>query len=236
MKTAKTAGTSIEVYLSQICDSKDVFTPFSEPEEGHLPRNYLGIFNPAPELKKKLKLWWSGYKVDFSASFSDFVTLRKYFHHIPAWQIANRVPRQVWDNYYKFCVERNPWDKVVSGLNWYNKKYRTKLSIDQYLSMCSSRIQARKHGVGICPFNLYNYSDPITGKQLVDKIIFYENLAPELEKIFLCLGIDTPNRFDVYAKSGFRDNRSYREVFNSAQQARVEKLFKGEIELHGYTF
>jgi len=55
VKTAKTAGTSIEVYLSQICDSKDVFTPFSEPEEGHLPRNYLGIFNPAPELKKKLK-------------------------------------------------------------------------------------------------------------------------------------------------------------------------------------
>ena len=40
IKTAKTAGTSIEVFLSKRCGPQDVVTPIVPRVEGHQPRNY----------------------------------------------------------------------------------------------------------------------------------------------------------------------------------------------------
>ena len=64
VKTAKTAGTSIEKFLSPICGPSDVLTPFSSPEEGHCPRNYKGWFNPIPELIKRMYsgCWLASYR------------------------------------------------------------------------------------------------------------------------------------------------------------------------------
>ncbi len=39
IKTAKTAGTSIEVFLSGHCGPSDILTPIAPPVEGHQPRN-----------------------------------------------------------------------------------------------------------------------------------------------------------------------------------------------------
>ena len=50
IKTAKTAGTSIEVFLSKQCDATDIVTPIAPPIEGHQPRNYRGFINPIPEI------------------------------------------------------------------------------------------------------------------------------------------------------------------------------------------
>jgi hypothetical protein len=40
IKTAKTAGTSIEVFLSKHCGPKGIVTPIALTVEGHQPRNY----------------------------------------------------------------------------------------------------------------------------------------------------------------------------------------------------
>lgn len=40
VKTAKTAGTAIEVSLSPLCGPDDVVTPIIPPEPGHEPRNF----------------------------------------------------------------------------------------------------------------------------------------------------------------------------------------------------
>ena len=48
VKTLKTAGTSIEVFLSQHCGPDDVVTPILPHVEPHLPRNHDGYFNHMP--------------------------------------------------------------------------------------------------------------------------------------------------------------------------------------------
>jgi hypothetical protein len=47
IKTVKTAGTSLEVFLAQHCGPDDVLTLFDPPIEGHQPRNYEGSCNPS---------------------------------------------------------------------------------------------------------------------------------------------------------------------------------------------
>lgn len=43
VKTGKTAGTAIEVSLSQICGAEDVLTPVQPKEPMHKPRNYKAV-------------------------------------------------------------------------------------------------------------------------------------------------------------------------------------------------
>jgi hypothetical protein len=63
-KTFKTAGTSIETYLSDHCGPDDVLTPFGVPVEPHRPRNHLGFFNhmSAEIIRGKIEAdIWNGY-------------------------------------------------------------------------------------------------------------------------------------------------------------------------------
>ena len=76
----------------------------------------------------------------------------------------------------------------------------------------------------------------INGEIAVDRVCRYENLAAELDGLRVRLGL--PARLDLpRAKSGFRkDKRSYREILNDEQKAKIEALFGEEIGLFGYQF
>jgi hypothetical protein len=217
IKTAKTAGTSIEVFLSKHCDATDVVTPIEPPVEGHEPRNYEGFINPIPEiLQRPGKL--------FSALRHSITSREKFYRHMPASEVQKRVPVEVWTTYFKFCVERNPWDKVLSHYHMHAAREGGSLSLDEYLAR------------GRFPINYFRYTD-LSGKIIVDRILRYENLLTELGKVFSQLKIPFKGTLGVQAKSEYRtDRRPYQEVFNDKQRRIVERAFAKEIELHGYRF
>ena len=66
LKTIKTAGTSLETFLSQACAETDVVTPFGEAVEAHKPRNFDGFYNhiTADEVRRRVgeKIWRDYYK------------------------------------------------------------------------------------------------------------------------------------------------------------------------------
>jgi hypothetical protein len=218
VKTAKTAGTSIEVFLSRYCDSTDVVTPIEPPVEGHRPRNYLGFINPIPEiLEKPGKI--------FSALRHSITSREKFYRHMPALQVRTRVPRDVWNSYFKFCVERNPWDKVLSHYHMHAAREGGPLSLDEYLAR------------GRFPINFFRYTDRSGRKIIVDRVLRYENLLTELGEVFSQLKIPFEGTLGVQAKSGYRtDRRPYQDVFNEKQRRIVKEAFAKEIELHGYRF
>ena len=92
IKTRKTAGTSIEVFLSGVCGENDVVGPLGPAEESHRPRNYKNLRG-----------------------------LNVHTEHAAAGRIKSCISKSVWNNYFKFCVERNPWDKAISY--YYSRKY-----------------------------------------------------------------------------------------------------------------
>ena len=42
IKTRKTAGTSLEVYLAQQCTDEDIIAPIYPENPSHKPRNFVG--------------------------------------------------------------------------------------------------------------------------------------------------------------------------------------------------
>ena len=161
IKTAKTAGTSIEVFLSKHCGADDIVTPIAPPVDDHQPRNYYGVINPIPEiLQRPGKI--------FDALKHSITSREKFYNHMPARDIRNRVPADVWNDYFKFCVERNPWDKVLSHYYMHAAREGGSLSLDEYLAR------------GRFPINYFRYTDRSATKLIVDRVLRYENLLAEL--------------------------------------------------------
>lgn len=218
IKTAKTAGTSIEVFLSKQCGPKDILTPIEPPVEGHQPRNYKGFINPIPEILERPGKF-------FRALQNSMTSREKFYRHMPALEVQRRVPADVWKDYFKFCVERNPWDKVLSHYHMHSAREGGLLSLDEYLAR------------GRFPINSFRYTDHSERNVIVDRILRYENLSAELSEVFARLNIPFDGTLGVTAKSEYRtDRRPYQEVFNDNQRRIVEKAFAKEIELHGYHF
>jgi len=219
IKTRKTAGTSIEVFLSKHCGENDIVTPIGPPESGHIPRNYKGNFNVIKEI-------FSQSRHEAAQTIKDFLKRKRFYNHIPAFRVRARLPKKVWDNFFKFCVERNPWEKTLS--RYYRLYYKSngKLSFDEYMSS------------GYFPVNYTLYTDGYKHEDvIVDYVARYENLSEELTTIFGQLGIPFDGALNIRAKRGYRnDSRPYQEVFSENHRKIIETAFEKEIAMHGYTY
>jgi hypothetical protein len=217
IKTKKTAGTSIEVFLSQYCGDVDIVTPIYPHVEPHVARNYKGLWNPIPELVESRG---NGLR----STLRRLLRRTKFNNHMTALAAKNRLPTKVWEDYFKFCVERNPWDKTLSQYHMMNDREGGTLSFDQYIKR------------GNFPINYYQYTD-MNGRVILDRIIKYELLNEELAEVFGNLNVPFGGELNERAKSHHRvDRRPYQDVYNHLQKTVIEEAFAREIELLGYSF
>ncbi len=219
IKTNKTAGTSIEIALSRFCGLNDIITTIPEKDEeirrslGYRgPQNYL-VTGSEMNSQESRRLARKGKKE------------RKYYNHISANRIRRYIGQPIWDSYFKFCVERNPWDRLISMYYWHCRS-EPRPTIAEFLdSDIPLRLKLRGR-------DLYM----IDGRVAVDAVCRFESLSEDLEKIRLQLGI--PEKLELpRTKSTFRkDKRNYREILSDAERARIAELFAEEIDLIGYQY
>lgn len=218
IKTMKTAGTSIEVYLSRYCGNDDIVTPIYPVVESHRPRNHNGFFSPMRELLHSRFRGTDG-------TIKELFRQQRFYNHIPAYKVRARVPAHVWNTYFTFCVERNPWDKTLS--HYYMLRRSNKVSsLEDYFSngrFCHNR-----------PL----YTERSTnGTMIVDRVLRYEKLDEELNVLFRDLNIPFNGTLEVREKSDSRpDRRSHQKVFTDSQRQHIGKVFASEIQMHGYAF
>ena len=132
----------------------------------------------------------------------------------------------LWNSYYKFCFERNPFDKLVADYLWYSR------GSDDDESTGFNDYMASHHPAQLKAKAIYT----INNKIAVDGIHRYENLATELEIIREKLGL--PEKLQLpKSKVQFRENKGgYRNFFNEHQRLWVEKEFAYEMKLLGCRF
>ena len=91
IKTYKTAGTSIEIFLSQYCADNDIVTSINPHVEPHRARNYKGLPNPLSELlffkERNIKLG-IGY---IKSVAKHLLKMQKFYNHIPACLLIQRI-------------------------------------------------------------------------------------------------------------------------------------------------
>jgi hypothetical protein len=129
LKTKKTAGTSIELALSQLCGPDDIIAPITESDEalraaGSGPRNWRrhGWWqSPRPLFKRR---WLKVGPQDYG-----------FYNHMPAAEARALLnDDNIWRSYFKFAFDRNPWDRQISWYFYKTKSKRFAPSFDRFMN------------------------------------------------------------------------------------------------------
>jgi hypothetical protein len=154
-----------------------------------------------------------------------------------------------YEQYFKFCVVRNPWARLVS---WYEMMRRKKVHNDfsayllkhanhfsDFLSQTETIFEKNeKEWDGVNPypksiaFNQVDYISDGSGRILVDHICRFERLKQEFQEICERFGI-TSELLHVNRNPNSMDYRSYYSPRNADL---VKVMYKKDIETFGYRF
>lgn len=218
IKTIKTAGTSVEIALSKYCGPDDVITPImSEDEEKRRKLGYPGPQNDLIPLSK--------YTLgDLARALQKRKRLR-FTNHVGADFIQKYIEPDVWNSYYKFCFERNPWDRVISAYYFY---YRVRNPVEPRPSIAEFIDSGEANTYG--GFDLYSRDGTI----LVDRVFKFEELDAAMEELRERLGLpETP--ILPRTKAGTRASKSsHRELLSPEQRDHIARVYAREIAHFGY--
>jgi hypothetical protein len=216
LKSRKTGGTSLELALSAICGETDIITSLHERHE--VERRAIGGLTPRNcdvALRRHRLQDWNLIRTGRGR--------RAFWEHVEAREAKAWLLGSVWREYYKFSIERNPWDRAISFYWWRSRAGETVSMLEFFRSVSQNRISN---------LGFYTIDDDVT----VDHVIRYERLEEETAALTERFGLDSPIVLPR-AKSGARkDRRSYREVLGSAEREVIARRCAKEIELFGYEF
>jgi len=143
--------------------------------------------------------------------------------------IKHHYPKE-WNNYFKFTIERNPWDKMVSRYYWlsYYKPKKNVYDFDSYIE--NSKKDVRR----ATDYPLYTLDDKIA----VDYIMLYENLNKEMNYVCQQIGLKYNDELEtIRLKSKHRTkNKKYQEYYNDETRDKIARIFSKEINYFKYRF
>ena len=197
IKNAKVAGTSIEAYFDKYC------IPF----EKDYKQNHSVSFKE------------SKYGIRTGRLTLDITPL---INHSSAIDIKKYIGDNKFNSYLKFCVIRNPYDKMVSYY-FFLKKWKKEHNLT-FKEFCKEY-----H----CK-NIERYS--IDGDSCIDFYIRFEYLLEDLEKLCKILEIEFKKEELQYYKSEFREKRPYQDFYDEETRKIVYNSHKEEFKKFNYKF
>ena len=148
--------------------------------------------------------------------------------HATAAQMRRVLGRKVFDGYFKFAVERNPWDRQISLYNHRSWKTRRQSSFDR--DMRSGWYRNTEY----CRLN--NWAIYAIGSEIVaDRVLRYEHLAEDLAALLEELGVEEPVRMPRMRQ--YAPGRPhYSSYYSKTTRDLVARWYAREIEAFGYRF
>ncbi|SMX50022.1 sulfotransferase family 2 domain-containing protein [Maliponia aquimaris] len=196
----KTAGSSISVALARSLGPDDLqLSGLKETFEAGIPYTRR-VYAEAARLPGRTALTRIEDRLHFAGALGPWrraERARKRIHaryrpilgdfpyHARAAAIAAAFPRE-WAGYAKFCVVRNPWDRMVSDYFWRTRDVQAPPSFETF-------IKAIRDGDtlgGIVPGEPDNWPlYAIDDKVAVDHVIRFENLTAGLAEVLPQVGL-----------------------------------------------
>lgn len=215
VKTRKTAGTSVEILLSEHCGENDIITRITPEDE--LLRNEWGGRGPQNYDETRFSR-----KIPILRKINLYSPKPKFYNHMPATEIRKAVESTVWNTYYKFTIVRNPLEVIISQYNYRKSKGKipSSMTLGEYIYSGRAKMN----------WEIYTENNRI----LVDKIIFYESLEKGLNEVLSHLGIPVSNQLPK-AKTKYRKTKnSNLDILSDSEKMFIRELCKYEMEEFGY--
>jgi hypothetical protein len=205
--TRQTAASAIETELARVCAGADIVTTAANggAKAGHNDRLALSQYRPVDWLK--LVAFGARARLD---------------EHAAAMTIRELVGVDVWNSYFKFCVERDPWDKAVAHHRERVRRSGAAPPIAEYLAAMQADTLSN--------FDLYT----IDGALAVDRVIRFEHLEAELDAVGHLLDLPIELRLPPHADRAAEVR--YAAMLGAAGRKVVDTVCRREIQMFGYAF
>lgn len=206
-KTNKTAGTSVEIFFEPYC------LPPEGYEETHGRResitNYGIVGHRGPKMPADT-IW---------------------YNHMPAARIRDYLGRDVWNQFFKFCVVRNPFDKLVSMYFFHRSRAGDPPTDQDFSSIRRDFLTWLKER----RFREDQDKYLIDGEVCVDYFIRFEALLEGLAEVCQRLELERPatelQRFKAQSRLS---DRHFSEFYDRDAQAIVAEAYAFELDHFGY--
>jgi len=237
----KTGGTSIKVTLCPYLGSGDIIIGGISDCIKH------GNWPPATMIYKGIKSSRGSIFLNLLSrekiAKSLNSNIKKYYKFLgiqPEHADASIVKRfflSEWDDFYKFCVVRNPFEKVASEYFWKTRNKKQAPSFSEFVEGLFQSKSTHEEFLPRKPFNWTIYT--IDDKVVVNKVLRYENLISDFAEVAKYLNIPLEKQI-ASAKSGYRPKNKqpkwYRTLYTKDDIFMVESLYKNELDCFNYRF
>ena len=205
LRTEKTGSTSLSNALNAIVSDEDERASMSRPAWA----KYSPIHHGA--LKRNFPQWFGLHT------------------HATARQVRQVIGRKIFDSYFKFAVERNPWDRQVSL--YFHREWKKKNKNTGFDRDMRSFVYRNTEYCKLNNWSIYAIGDEI----VADRVLRYEDLDNEIASLSNDLGIDM--KLDMPRMRSYAPDRPhYSTYYSDRTQDLVAKWYAKEIEALGYKF
>ncbi|MEM1183445.1 MAG: sulfotransferase family 2 domain-containing protein [Planctomycetota bacterium] len=225
-KTSKSGGTSVESFFEPFCMPAGEWEQSHQREEHDSDAGIVGYRGP------------------------DHPREHVWFNHMHAKPLRERLNErfgeQLWNDYYKFCVIRNPYERCVSAFQYFGHKGHKPAGVEPESNAQTEPVDGSlteeqrlflDYVTNRPPIDRNTYT--IDGAFCLDDVIRHERMQADLERVCAKLGVP----FDAAQLPEFkkadaqtRDPARRAALFSQAAIEQVERHFAYEIERFGYTF
>ena len=199
-KNLKVAGTSVESFFGQFCvDPSKKYTYQGQADQQISKYGILG--------------GRGGGKGN------------QWMRHKSAKKVKRDLGSQKFNSYFKFCVVRNPWDKVVSQFFFANPGKNSVSAFNRHI--------ARKN-IGTKNWGAHTLND----KPICDYYIRFENLESGIKEVCRKLGIkpDLANFPQFKSQYRPRARKDYHSMYSTKTRKLIRERHKKEIQYFGYKY
>lgn len=209
-KTVKTGGTSVESYFERFCMPGDEWTE-SHWRYEHVSESGI-VGHRGPNMPGNCG-WWN---------------------HMSARLIRQRVGEEIWNGYLKFCVIRNPYDKVISAFYFFRRRS------NPHMEFSDPELDRELFGQWVqsgYKLPIDNDKFLIDGTFCLDDVIRHESLHQDLERICGRLGVQWNLSWLPVFKTGVRPKYASAEaLYTDKSRKVVETAFAFELDYFKYVF
>lgn len=163
----------------------------------------------------------------------------EYRTHVPAY-IYKEANKHKYENYVKFSIIRNPWDRLYSTYTYLSSGGNQKSDLEDYKEVRGISFESfvmcwlsedRVASVKLFQSQCFYIRDPISGDFLVDIVGKLEDVSDAIKKLNDACGKEWALPHLNKSKS-----HGYREQYSEAMKNKVDSLYKTDCENLGYEF
>jgi len=171
------------------------------------------------KIKRKLKKKDNFFFDNFQKKIHLFIS------HETVKTIEKKISSEIYDNFFKFAVVRNPYSRFVSRYNYMKSTNTLKeLNFPEFL---------KKHvKLALIADQQYKFLLNKNGKIGVDKIIKFENFDEEMTELSKLINL----KLSKFKKLNISTMGNYKNYYDNNTKKIVEEFCKEDLEFFNYSF